>query len=203
MRAGSSHRSHSRYAMDTGHVSGGILLDVRFLQAVFCRIKVQHLFRHNGDGSVVHFDVVGLVFRHLVELEPLTLHDGKFPHRIGYCKRFEFFEVAAYGDNPVFLDRVLRASDADTSALASVVFAVSDDIAAGVVGGGVMLGHVFRPSLVHVGFHLVGIGQRDIAAPTAFPVEKGFVSEVEKLFGIGVDNGGTLYIGAAADTAYD
>ena len=99
--------------MDTGHVSGGILLDVRFLQAVFCRIKVQHLFRHNGDGSVVHFDVVGLVFRHLVELEPLTLHDGKFPHRIGYCKRFEFFEVAAYGDNPVFLDRVLRASDAD------------------------------------------------------------------------------------------
>lgn len=54
-----------------------------------------------------------------------------------------------------------------------------------------MLGHVFRPSLVHVGFHLVGIGQRDIAAPTALTVEKGFVSEVEKLFGIGIDNGGT------------
>ena len=138
-----------------------------------------------------------------MELEPLTFHDGKFPCWVGRRKRFEFFEVAAYGDNPVFLDRVLRASDADTGALASVVGAVSDDIAAGVVGSGVMLGHVFRPSLVHVGFHLVGIGQRDIAAPTALTVEKGFVSEVEKLFGIGIDNGGTLYIGAAADTAYD
>lgn len=121
----------------------------------------------------------------------------------GHRKRFEFFEVAAYGDNPVFLDRVLRASDADTGALASVVVAVSDDIAAGVVGSCMVQLHIFRPSLVHVGFHLVGIGQRDIAAPTAFPVEKGFVSEVDKLFGIGIDNGGTLYIGAAADTAYD
>ena len=35
---------------DMGHVSGGILLNVRFHQAVFCRIKVQHLFRRNGDG---------------------------------------------------------------------------------------------------------------------------------------------------------
>ncbi|MCS2721896.1 hypothetical protein NXW08_00295 [Bacteroides uniformis] len=78
-----------------------------------------------------------------------------------------------------------------------------DDVTAGVVGGDTMVGHIFRPALVQFGFHPVRIGQGDVAALAALPVEKSFVSEVEKLFGIGVDNGGTLYTGAAADTAYD
>ena len=78
-----------------------------------------------------------------------------------------------------------------------------DNVAAGVVGGGTMLRRIFRPALVQFGFHPVRVGQGNVAALAALPVEKGFVSEVEKLFGIGVDNGGTPYIGAAADTAYD
>ena len=30
-------------------------------------------------AQTVYLDVVGLVLQHLVELEQLTLHDGKFP----------------------------------------------------------------------------------------------------------------------------
>ena len=68
--------------LDTGGVSRGILFDVRFFQPMFRRVKVQHLFRRDGNFQVVHPDLVGLVFQHVVELEPLNSHEGKFSRRV-------------------------------------------------------------------------------------------------------------------------
>ena len=82
-------------------------------------------------------------------------------------------------------------------------FSGPDDLAKGEIGMRTVPGRVFRPHLVDVGLHLVRIGQGNIPAIVALPVREGVISELDKFLRIGIDDGGTLDMCAAANTAYD
>ena len=84
----------------------------------------------------------------------------------------------------------------------SVVIVGTDDPAKDEIGMRTVPGDVFRPALVYVGLYFIGIGQGDIAALTAFSIEDGFVAELAKLFGVGINDGGTPDMRAAANAAY-
>ena len=64
-------------------------------------------------------------------------------------------------------------------------------------------GDVFRPPFIDVGLHFLGIGQENIAALLALPVDEGIISELDKFLRVRVDDGGTPDMRAAANTAYD
>ena len=77
----------------------------------------------------------------------------------------------------------------------------ADDRAKSVIRTRTVPGDVFRPPFVDIGLYLIRIGLGDIAALTAFSIEEGFVAELDKFLRVGVDNGGTPDMRAAADTA--
>ena len=126
--------------------------------------------------------------------------DGKFPPRfeVGNRQGFECCQALAATEHAFGRFRFPLLPDADEAALRTLEVELYD-IAISVTGNFAVFGHVLGPQPIDVRLHLVRVGQGNVSAILALPVGEGVIPEFDKLFGVRIDNGGTLDVGAAAN----